>query len=358
MPGLNRAGHPGQILVLFAIGLPALLGMVGLAIDGGLWFARHQRVRAVADLAALNGAYCLLYPSKEHCAAAQSLGGGDAGRGMAIATAAVNGYVHGTGGATVAVTKPTASSVRVEVSTTSPTVFLQVVGLSSLTAPATAEAGIAGLSLDQDLAPLAACGNFMLRRISQPVNPATQIANGNVDDILLGSGTSGDPYRISPTYYNVTYVLQSSQLSSAQPASECPVGSGQADWKGVLDNGNNAANDPAFNLSTGYMDVPLVSGNARADAPGACANTGQGVPTLNPPSPCSLWVPVAIAGASTNYARIVMVACFEILDGPTGTLIWLGILRDHTLPGYCDFGAYTPSLPSSSVLPRIVSLFS
>ena len=48
--------RPGKTLVMFAILLPALLGMTGLVIDGGLLMAAHRQLQNAADAAALAAA--------------------------------------------------------------------------------------------------------------------------------------------------------------------------------------------------------------------------------------------------------------------------------------------------------------
>jgi hypothetical protein len=74
--------------------LPMLLGGVGLAIEMGYALSQRQRMQAAADLAALNGAYCQLYPSKPLCVSAASYPGssGNAARGIALALAKANGF--------------------------------------------------------------------------------------------------------------------------------------------------------------------------------------------------------------------------------------------------------------------------
>ena len=52
-PGRRR---PGKILVMFALLLPALLGMTGLVIDGGLLMAAHRQAQNAADAAAMAAA--------------------------------------------------------------------------------------------------------------------------------------------------------------------------------------------------------------------------------------------------------------------------------------------------------------
>jgi Flp pilus assembly protein TadG len=44
--------QPGQAVVLFALGLPVLLGLLGLAVDGGYYFAMRRATQFAADAAA------------------------------------------------------------------------------------------------------------------------------------------------------------------------------------------------------------------------------------------------------------------------------------------------------------------
>src|SRR5688572_29318571 len=83
-----------QVLVLFAVLLPLLLGALGLAIEGGFALAQRQRMQAAADLAAVNGVACEVNPTRPLCVAAASYPGasGSATRGMAMSIAAANGF--------------------------------------------------------------------------------------------------------------------------------------------------------------------------------------------------------------------------------------------------------------------------
>jgi hypothetical protein len=56
-PGLNRSG---KTLIMFALMLPLLLGMVGLAIDSGLLLATYRQTQNAADSGALAAAMDLL----------------------------------------------------------------------------------------------------------------------------------------------------------------------------------------------------------------------------------------------------------------------------------------------------------
>ena len=73
-----RQRQRGQVLVLFCLVLPFLLGAVGLAVDVGFGLAQRQRMQATADLAALNAAYCQVHPTLPMCVSAASFPGAGA----------------------------------------------------------------------------------------------------------------------------------------------------------------------------------------------------------------------------------------------------------------------------------------
>ncbi len=91
---LQHASHErGQIVVLFALSLVAIIGMVGLVLDSGGAFAQRRTEQNAADLAALAAANDLISNQ------------GDADwHGTARAIARENGYENGVNGASVQVT--------------------------------------------------------------------------------------------------------------------------------------------------------------------------------------------------------------------------------------------------------------
>jgi Flp pilus assembly protein TadG len=99
----------GQILVIFAIGLLALLAVVGLAVDGGSTFAQRRSQQGASDLAALAAANDYLISGSTDQAIA---------RGLAVALA--NEFEDGVDGTTVNIGIDTSSGVRVTVSIDSP----------------------------------------------------------------------------------------------------------------------------------------------------------------------------------------------------------------------------------------------
>jgi len=80
----------GQVLVIFALALTAIVAMTGLVLDGGAAFVQRRNQQNVADSAAMAAAY------------AYGMGGGVSGaQAAAISTAAANGYTDGSGGVSV-----------------------------------------------------------------------------------------------------------------------------------------------------------------------------------------------------------------------------------------------------------------
>jgi Flp pilus assembly protein TadG len=132
--GERRDG--GQILVIFALALTAIVAMTGLVLDGGSTFVQRRNMQNVADNAALSAAY------------AYGMGGGTSGaQTSARSTAASNGFNDGTGG--VSVTLFTNSSggagrtFAVTISGPHANNFAGIVGMSTwqVTTTATTKAG-------------------------------------------------------------------------------------------------------------------------------------------------------------------------------------------------------------------------
>jgi Flp pilus assembly protein TadG len=82
----------GQVLVIFALALVAIVAMTGLVLDGGSTFVQRRDMQNIADSAAMSAGYSYA-------------NGGDSTAVTAAArsTAASNGYVHGANGVSVTV---------------------------------------------------------------------------------------------------------------------------------------------------------------------------------------------------------------------------------------------------------------
>ena len=128
-PGSRPASERGQMLVIFALALVALIGMVGLIIDGGDTFLQRRDQQNVADAAAMAAGYASVN-GQDVTAAAQ-----------AVATA--NGYQNGQGGTTVTVTVGS-SAITVDVSRPHQNYFAGAMGFASwgVSTTASVEAGI------------------------------------------------------------------------------------------------------------------------------------------------------------------------------------------------------------------------
>lgn len=119
----------GQLLVIFALALVAIIGVVGLVIDGGSAFVQRRQQQNVADLAAMAAGYA-------------DLAGEDA-TAAALAVTDANGYTDGLDGVEVTVTE-SAGSFSVSVTASHQNYFSGVLGFASwdVSATATARAGI------------------------------------------------------------------------------------------------------------------------------------------------------------------------------------------------------------------------
>lgn len=130
----------GQIIVLFALGLVAMIAMVGLVLDGGDTFAQRRHQQNGADLASVAGANAYLN-APGSVAAKQA-----AALAAAWAAATRNGYTSGQAGTSVAVDVSLLSAgARVKVDVTSPhaNTFARVMGFNTWDVSVTATA-IAG----------------------------------------------------------------------------------------------------------------------------------------------------------------------------------------------------------------------
>ena len=130
----RRRRSGGQIIVVFVLAIVAIIGMVGLAIDGGGAYAQRRDQQTAADLAALAAANDYLLSNSTSQAADR-----------ARTVAATNGFTNGSGSTAVGVTIDTSSGVHVDVAIGSPhrNSFLGALGMSTwnISTSATALAG-------------------------------------------------------------------------------------------------------------------------------------------------------------------------------------------------------------------------
>lgn len=122
----------GQMLVIFALALTAMVGMVGLIIDGGDTFLQRRDQQNVADAAAMAAGYA--WVNSYDAATAQAAG-------QAVATA--NGYTNGVDGTIVTVTVGS-TDITVDVQRPHRNYFSGVVGMASwdVSTTASVQAGV------------------------------------------------------------------------------------------------------------------------------------------------------------------------------------------------------------------------
>lgn len=130
-----KRAERGQVVVLIAVAVVALLGCAGLAVDMGYMEHEKTKMQTAADAAAIAGASVLA-------------GGSSAITAAADEDASLNGFTNGTAGAAVTVNNPPLSGpnagnsnyVEAIVSQPQNTFFLSILGYSKITVTARAVA--------------------------------------------------------------------------------------------------------------------------------------------------------------------------------------------------------------------------
>ena len=135
-PGSNRRG---AILLLVAISMIALMGLVVMAVDGGL-LQRQKRIAQLAADAAAKAAAIEIFRDRTDSVVAS-----------AVSEAARNGFVNGVGGRAVIVTWPStepgfsgSNYVQVQVRDTVRTIFASIIGRLSVPVNARSVGGVTG----------------------------------------------------------------------------------------------------------------------------------------------------------------------------------------------------------------------
>jgi hypothetical protein len=325
-----------------------MLGVVGVALDGGTLYLQRRTAQNAADAAALAGARALQQATvnpnttiaSEVCKYLQA-------NAFGVTPTATASFVGITGNVLQAISLPTncvgvaanmipnsVGGVRVN-ATIGPynTYLAGIVGIRQLQAEATATAQVGGLGIPApNITPLAGCGPDMLTDAQHP-DPHT--------NILMQDGVT-----INPIYYGVgDYILQGSQTAQDSNSS-CPAwNGGSSAWKGRIDPSGITVLTPPFN-------VPIDNGNTNIDAEivQMCIDiySTPSQPSLGDPtgttastSICYLLVPIAAPPNPSNIAHIVTLACFRLYDGQ-GIQKWRGILVEIS-KATCAYGVYTPT---------------
>jgi Flp pilus assembly protein TadG len=228
----RRVAQPrrGQATIMLALMLVPMIGMLGLAADGGLYLYARRTTQAAADAAALAGARQL---SKSIAAQAEVVAvvvaNGQSGVNPSVQECRyVNDSNTPIGPASCTTPPSGASGVLVRTTTTVPTFFLPVIPGAPTTAVVTASAiarvqVVSGLMAD---APFIVCGYGSW---DVTLDPNTN-NGGTTTPILLAD----NPMRVNTAAIGKIFRIWDSRL--AQEGANCNEGS---QFKGLANSGEN-----------------------------------------------------------------------------------------------------------------------
>ena len=228
--GGSGEGAPpsGQIIIMFALFLTAMVGMLGLAIDVGYAYSQRRTVQNAADAGAHAGARAVSKWSATNRISAlpevQAFALATANKlGSATQTITACNYVNDAGtivGDCASEVPSTATGVRVTVREEHPTFFIQAVpgAPNTVTTQATATAHVQILTRQPTDGPFLVCG----------IN--TQLATGGTKSILVRDGTT---WKVDPSAVGQTFEIHGPRIATCDAQSER--------FKGLADTVKNRA---------------------------------------------------------------------------------------------------------------------
>jgi hypothetical protein len=259
----------GSYLVVTALLLPALIGVVGLGTEGGLWYMRHSRMQSAADSAAVSAATNYYLQRKPETLAVQ-----------AQAITATYGFTNGAQGVVVTVNRPPTSGPRatdqkaVEVTITEPQsrLFSALFDSGSFNITARAVAvGMGGKGCVISLDPSASGATTLQGTAAVALNGCSLYDNSSSASALTvgGSGTlNAESVSIVGGVANTSGITTTDGIATGQPAASDPYA------------------DASFGSFTGCDRTNFVAKNAVTINPGVycegiSVNAGAAL-TLNP----------------------------------------------------------------------------
>ena len=248
----RHSDEHGQIIVLFALGMVALVAMVGLVLDGGSTFAQRRGEQNSADLAALAGANDYLVNNNAASAIAR-----------AQSVASQNGYANGVGGVTVNVTIDTSNGAAVKVDIQAPHAnsFASIVGMSSWSVATTATALTGFADTAEGAAPII----FSVHAFGTDGAPLSQDADPN-NPFAFGDGNGdvpNDASDIAWTNYGTGNVDTNEVRNIINGSEVINKTLAFGEYIGQHNNGNHTAlfSDVNQYLSGQDVPVPVVDDN-------------------------------------------------------------------------------------------------
>jgi Flp pilus assembly protein TadG len=247
----------GQIIVIFALGLVAMIAMVGLVLDGGSTFAQRRGQQNAADLAALAGANEFLISGDKAAATT-----------VAQTVATQNGYIHDPANGKTVTVNFLQNDTRVEVDVSAPhrNNFTGVVGMTAWQVSTTArvevgipDTAVAGPFLfNKDI--FSDPGGVPLPLYSDPDHPFT-FGDGNGD---VPNNTDDIAWTCYGTCDNVDSATVNSMIDGTNPLEiYLSPDDNFMEYEGQMNNGNHATlfGDVNALLSGENVAVPIVDDN-------------------------------------------------------------------------------------------------
>lgn len=286
----TRRGNRGQVLVIFALALLALMGVAALAIDVGHMYAVRNELQRSADAGALAGASAFQEgPWDNGDLASVTMTTADS-RARSFASRDPVALTSLSATADVAVTFPSTDRIRVTTSRTVPLSFARVLGMPdrAISATAVAEAAVVdqgvrclkpwGIPLPWD----DANGNLQYD-LGETVHPISDIPVGQ--KVIL---KVGEPFNNPNNLDNVTSLQQESgHFFALSPCGD----SGGADYRNRIE--SMCLDDCA--VSDGEL-VDLKTGNT-------VGPTKQGVDGLIAQDSGAAWDPATNTVTGSSYSN-------------------------------------------------------
>lgn len=257
-------GDSGQIIVLFALSIVAVIAMVGLVLDGGDTFSQRRSQQTGADMAALAGANAYL---NSYMTGSSAVSATAAATAAATASATANGFTSGTAGSTVSVRVsllPHGATVQVDITKPHQNAFARVMGMDSWDVSVTATALTGSIDTAVGAAPWTMnIGAFNADGTPKYTTP-TAFGEGNGDYPL-------DALDIAWTDFNGSNNVNTSEVRSIIDGSSVITATfafGQ--YLGQHNQGNHTAlfSDVNTHLAGKDVPVPIVGpGNPNCTSP-------------------------------------------------------------------------------------------
>ena len=317
----------GQVLVLFAFSMIAMMGMLGLATDAGYAYAQRRAMQNAADAAAEAGARIVAKAAYDSSLSAQSdvqaLAAANAG---GAATTVSCTYVNDAGtslgdcGNTV---PSTATGVNVTVKETHNTFFIKVVpgAPKTVTTGATAQGNVQLMSTPPSDGPFIVCGVG-----------STTTKGANVNILQQSNGH----WELNPSANDQTFVIHGPQIA------DCNTQANR--FKGLADQAANAGLTPPAWF---HYDTGTVAGPTRTQVNGI-----QGCKQGQAADDCVLILPVGVntPAESGNAKEVYVVAYAAFMVSQTSANTHSGTLLLDYIPLGSGSSGWTRTTPGPVVV--------